>query len=182
MDPLSIALTLGKLVPDVVGWLQGPRAQERAERVLQVAKEVTGHTDPVSAVQAIELDPSLLLQFKTRARELDLDFLKTELADVQDARARDIEIRKLSGGTNERADRMVIIDAAGLTLGLASMLLLGVGKAMYPEAVSEGVFGALLAQLSTITSYFGLSLRDAHQYEFGSSRGSLMKNAWRKPE
>jgi hypothetical protein len=38
------------------------------------------------------------------------------------------------------------------------------------------VFGALLSQLSVITSLFGLCLRDAYQFEFGSSRGSRLKD------
>lgn len=76
--------------------------------------------------------------------------------------------------------RMVSLDVLGLLASLAAMLALGLAKASHPEAVSEGVFGALLAQLSTITGYFGLCLRDAHQFEFGSSRGSKEKDAERR--
>lgn len=176
MGAVEAALLLGKLVPEIVGWFGGSDAKETAEKVLDVAKEVTGIADPAAAVHAIELDPSLLLQFRTRVKEIEVEVLKAQLADMQSARSRDIELRKITGGANARADRMVLLDVIGLALGVLAMIALGLAKAKYPDAISEGVFGALLAQLSTINSYFGLCLRDAHQFEFGSSRGSRTKD------
>ena len=103
------------------------------------------------------------------------DLEKAHLADVQDARKRDVLLAQ-AGVRGNRADFMILLDVVGLLSGLGGMMALGYVKAKYPEAISEGVFGALLAQLSTITSYFGLCLRDAHQFEFGSSRGSKDSN------
>lgn len=67
--------------------------------------------------------------------------------------------------SNVRADVMVAIDAIGL---IACLVVLGVWrKDLAPEAITL---------LTTIASLFGLCLRDAHQFEFGSSRGSRNKD------
>lgn len=61
---------------------------------------------------------------------------------------------------------MVILDALGL---IACLVVLGLYRQdLPPEA---------LTLLTTVASLFGLCLRDAHQYEFGSSRGSREKTA-----
>lgn len=82
--------------------------------------------------------------------------------------------------SNTRANAMIAMDVVGLLFGLLSMLLLGYLRARYPDAISEGVFTALLTQLSTLTAVFALCLRDAHQFEFGSSRGSKEKSEERE--
>lgn len=59
---------------------------------------------------------------------------------------------------------------AGLTPGM---------RCSYARSPTGDIYwsnGVVLAQLSTINSYFGLCLRDAHQFEFGSSRGSRTKD------
>lgn len=173
---IPIAMALAQVAPQIVRWMSGSdKAAEVAERVVDVAKAVTGTDDPEAAVQMVQADPALAVQFQTRIAELSADLDKEFLKDRQDARARDIELARL-GRTNTRANFMVAMDVLGLLFGFVSMLVLGWYKATYPNEINEGVFGVLLAQLSTITSYFGLCLRDAHQFEFGSSRGSRLKD------
>lgn len=138
-------------------------------------------------VDRITVDPQArqrALEFQTQHRErmtamaLDHEHRMTQSADKDraDARARDISMLQ-AGRANVRANWMIVLDVVGLLAGLGAMMALGWYKARYPDAISEGVFGALLAQLATITSFFGLGLRDAHQFEFGSSRGSRDKDA-----
>lgn len=67
---------------------------------------------------------------------------------------------------NTRANLMVAIDAIGL---IACLVVLG----LYRQSIS----GEVATLISTIASIFGLCLRDAHQFEFGSSRGSRDKDA-----
>ena len=131
--------------------------------------------DLESVATTLMADPNKMMEFRAEAQRLDADLEKAYLGDRQDARKRDIALSQ-AGVHNTRANAMVAMDAAGLLFGLGGMLALGWFKASHPEAITEGVFGALLAQLSTITSYFGLCLRDAHQFEFGSSRGSRDKD------
>lgn len=153
----------------------GEDKTEAAAKVIDLAQRVTGASTPADALVAIKADADARARFAERALDLDADLEKAHLADRADARKRDVALAS-AGVRNRRADLMVALDVLGLLAGLAGMMALGYVRARYPEAISEGVFGALLAQLSTITSFFGLCLRDAHQFEFGSSRGSQAKD------
>lgn len=164
MDPITIAMSLAQFAPAIVKWLTGSdKAEQAAGAVVDIAKRVTGNGTGEGALAALTADPSLVMQFRqaVMANEADLD--KAFLADRQDARHRDIELAK-AGRSNTRADVMVAIDAAGL---LACLIVLALYRANMP--------GEVVALISTIASIFGLCLRDAHQFEFGSSRGSQEK-------
>lgn len=176
MDPVTIGLALAsQFAPSIIRYFtNSDTAGEVAGKVIDIAQAVTGKATPDEAAAALKADPALALQFKTAVMANDADLEKAFLADRQDARKRDIAYVQ-SGRTNKRANFMVAMDVVGLLAALAGMFGLGWLKARYPEALTEGVFGALLAQLSTLASYFGLCLRDAHQFEFGSSRGSVEK-------
>lgn len=175
VDPISVAMGLAQFAPQVIKWISGSdKAAEAASKVVGVAEVVTGRQG-VEAVEALKADPTLVMQFRqaVMANEADLD--KAYLVDRQDARRRDVALAQ-AGVANTRANFMVAMDVVGLLASLLGMMALGWVKAKHPDAITEGVFGALLAQLSTLASYFGLCLRDAHQFEFGSSRGSKEKS------
>lgn len=70
------------------------------------------------------------------------------------------------GYQNRRADLMVILDVIGL---IGCLVVLALLRHDLPAEV--------VTLLSTIVGIFGLCLRDAHQFEFGSSRGSREKDA-----
>lgn len=181
MDPITIAMGLAQFAPTVIKWITGSdKAAEAADAVVNIAKEVTGKADPVDALGAIRMHPDVAVQFRLalQAQEADLD--KAFLADRQDARKMSVERSRSDAGARadeRRKNAMIIGDVVGLVICLVAIGALGFARAKYPEAISEGVFGALLAQLTTIASIFGLCLRDAHQFEFGSSRGSETKTA-----
>lgn len=61
---------------------------------------------------------------------------------------------------------MVVLDVLGIIACLAVLAL------YRTELPSEAV-----TLLSAIAGIFGMNLRDAHQFEFGSSRGSREKDA-----
>lgn len=84
--------------------------------------------------------------------------------DRKDARARDVALHQ-AGYRNQRADLMVIADVIGL---IACLVVLAVYREKIPPEV--------ITLLTTVASLFGLCLRDAHQFEFGSSRGSRDKD------
>ncbi len=176
MDPVSIAFGLAQFAPAIAKLLTGSdKAAEVAGKVVDIAKVVTGQPDGPTALEAIRLDPALALQFKQAVMAQEADLEKAYLADRQDARRRDVALAQ-AGVRNDRANWMVAMAAIGTIGGFVAMAVLGYLKAKYPEALNDGVFGALLAQLSTVTAYFGLCLRDAFQFEFGSSRGSREKD------
>lgn len=167
--PLAIQLAL-KFAPELADLLQGKQAEDVVHEVLE---KVVG---PDKSFKDLEHDGKLQTEFRLALLSQRTRLEELYYAELANARQRDIEIRKSTGGQNSRADQMVRWAALGTAGGFAAMLALGYVKAKFPDAVTEGVFGALLSQLSMITSLFGLCLRDAYQFEFGSSRGSRLKD------
>ena len=136
-----------------------------AGQVIDIAKVVTGKGEPGEAQAALQADPALALQFKAAVLANDADLEKAYLADRQNARERDVKLAE-AGKTNVRANWMVLMDVVGL---IACMGVLIVFRQDMP--------GEVVGLLSTLIGIFGICLRDAHQFEFGSSRGSKEKDA-----
>jgi len=178
---IGAALQIAKIAaPSMIKWLSGSdTAADAADKLIAVAQQVTGTASPDAALAKLQADPNLVMQLNVRAIQIDAELEQAYLKDRQDARHMEIELAK-AGVRSDRKDNMVKIDAWGLGLALVAMVSLGLLKAAYPEGINDGVFGALLSQFSVFASYFGLCLRDAHQFEFGSSRGSKDKDEERK--
>ncbi|MBF8177259.1 hypothetical protein [Herminiimonas contaminans] len=166
MDPLTIALSLAaQFAPGIIKYLTGSdTAGTVAGQVVDIAKTVTGKTDPEEVIKALQVDPGLVLQFQTAVLNSEADLEKAYLADRESARSRDVELAKL-GRKNVRADIMVALDVIGLIACLVVLCLF-----------RDAIPGETVGLISTIASIFGLCLRDAHQFEFGSSRSSLSKD------
>lgn len=163
---IPIALSLAQYAPSVMRFFgAGENTAAMAEKVVGIAQTVTGASSPEEALAALKQNAELQAQFQQRAIELDASLEQAYLADTQDARARDIEYVK-AGRHNARADVMVALDAIGL---VACLVVLTMFRKDIP--------GEVVGLLSTIAGIFGLCLRDAHQFEFGSSRGSRDKDA-----
>ena len=135
-----------------------------AEQVASLAQQVSGAKTPAEALEAIKQSAELQQQFNLRAMELDAQLDQAYLADRQSARARDMEFIK-AGKHNTRADVMVGLAALGL---IACLVVLTVFRGSIP--------GEVIGLISTIASLFGVCMRDAYQFEFGSSRGSREKD------
>ncbi len=165
MDPITTAMALAQFAPQIVKWLTGSdKAAEAAGQVVDIAEAVTGKRGP-DAVAAMQADPALVLQFRTALLQVEADLDKAYLADRADARARDVALAQ-AGRNNRRADVMV----AGAVVGLlACLFVLVFFRGQIP--------GEVVGIVSTIAGMFGACLRDAFQYEFGSSRGSADKSA-----
>lgn len=169
MDPITIALGLAQFAPSLMRFFGvGEKSAAVAEQVVGIAKTITGKGTPAEAMQALQADPQLAQQFNLAVIAADTDLEKAYLADRANARGRDVEVRRISGG-NARADVMVVCDFLGL---VACLIVLAV---FYKDLPGEAT-----ALISTVASIFGLCLRDAHQFEFGSSRGSKEKDAIRR--
>lgn len=167
MDPITIAMTLAQFAPSLIKLFTGSdKAEEIAGKVIDVAKVVTGQPTGAEAIEKLRADQALVLKFREAVAAQQADLEKAYLADVQSARARDVEIRKTTGSTNTRADIMVI----GAVLGLISCLLVLI-------LFRKDIPGEVVGIISTIAGIFGACLKDAFSFEFGSSRGSKDKDA-----
>lgn len=166
MEPVSLALALAQFAPSLIKFFTGSdKAADVAGKVIDIAKTVTGAPSGDAALEVLKADPAKVLEFQQAAMANDADLTRAFLADVQNARARDIELHKVGFG-NRRADVMVALDVLGL---IACLLVL----VLYRERLPGEVVGLL----SAISGIFGACLRDAHQFEFGSSRSSQIKDA-----
>lgn len=167
MEPISIALALAQFAPSLLRFLGvGEKSVAAAEKAIDIAKAVTGAPSGPEAVEFMKRNAQLAQEFNLAVLRQDGELERAYLADRQSARARDIEVRKLAGGENRRADLMIVAAATGLIACLATLIFF---RAQLP--------GEAVGIISTIAGIFGACLRDAFQFEFGSSRGSRDKDA-----
>lgn len=166
MAPAALALGLAQIAPTLLRFFgAGEKPVAIAEKAIEIAKTVTGYDDGNAALAALQGDPALAQAYRMAVLAADTDLEALYLADRQDARARDVALHQ-AGYRNTRADWMVVLDAIGL---IACLVVLTFFRKDIP--------GEVVGLLSTIASIFGVCLRDAHQFEFGSSRGSKDKDA-----
>lgn len=166
MDPTTLVLGLAQFAPSILRFFgAGEKSAAIADQVVQIAQSVTGAASPQDALDKLRADAQLAQQFNLAVLAADTDLEKAFLADRADARKRDTALHQ-AGYQNRRADLMVLLDVVGLVACLVAIVWLR--KDMSGEAITL---------ITTLASYFGLSLRDAHQFEFGSSRGSRDKDA-----
>jgi hypothetical protein len=155
MNWSEISSAVGKDAP-LLGTVLAGRAGGAVGPLVAAALGTEATPEAVSAVLASPEAAVRLRRIETAHRaklqEIQLEQTRAELADVADARARDVALVQ-AGRNNRRADVMVLIDAVGLIACLVVLVI------------------------STIASIFGLCLRDAHSFEFGSSRSSQVKDA-----
>ena len=167
MDPITIALGLAQIAPTLMRFFGvGDKPVAIAEKAVEIAQVVTGQPTGEAALAALQADSTKAHEFRLAVLKADGDLEAAYLADRRDARTRDVEVRKLTGGSNTRADVMIW----GAVLGLIACLLV---LAFFKQSIPGEVVGIV----STIAGIFGACLRDAFQFEFGSSRGSREKDA-----
>ena len=165
MDPVTVALGLAQIAPSLMRFFGlGEKPTAVVEQVIDIAKTVTGVNDAEAALRVLHDDPDKAHEFRMAVLANDAELEAAYLADRKDARARDVALHQ-AGYTNRRADLMVIADVIGL---VACLVVLALFRKDIP--------GEVVTILTTIASLFGLCLRDAHQFEFGSSRGSREKD------
>lgn len=165
MDPITIALALAQLAPSLLRYFGvGEKPVAVAEKVIEVAKQITGQPSGPEAIEAMKQNAQLAHDFNLAVLKMDGELEQAYLADRRDARARDVALHQ-AGYQNRRADLMVLFDVIGL---VACLVVLSLFRKDIP--------GEVVGLLSTIAGIFGLCLRDAHQFEFGSSRGSREKD------
>lgn len=163
---LSILELALKYAPELADLLKGEKAGEVAARALEKA---TG------ARETRELTGAEEQAFRMALLGAEGELRKLAYRDIAGARRRDLEVRRLNGGENVRANLMILGDVLGLLACLAAMVYttwLGVDSG----GEASPAIMALNGPLGMLTQQFAICLRDAHQFEFGSSRGSRLKD------
>lgn len=164
MDPITLAMGLAQFAPQIIRWVTGSdKAAEVAGQVADIAQTVTGKRG-AEALQALQADPALVLQFRQAVLSVEADLDKAYLADRSDARARDAKF--LTAGTrNYRADLMFL-----LAVAVTSALVWIVWKDPQINEYVKGIFTLVLGRF--------LGYLDAiYNFEYGSTRSSKTKDA-----
>ena len=165
MDPVTIAFGLAQYAPSIIKWLSGSeKAEEAAQKVIDVARVVTGKQDASEAVVAIQADPAVLMQFRQAMAGIEADMDRAYLADRQNARGRDVAFVQ-AGRWNIRADLLALLSVTGL--------IVCVWFVARDSTLPERAVNAIMFVAGTLAA----CVRDVFAFEFGSSRGSRDKDA-----
>lgn len=156
---IPLAAGLIEFAPQIAKLFGGDDAADQAQKVIDVAKQVTGLSDPGEAVSAIKADPALQLEFSREANTLERAYLE----DRKDARARDVAMRA-GGQHNYRADVLAFLACAGL---IVCVWLVAKDAGLPERAVNAIMF---------VAGVFASAVRDVFAFEFGSSRSSRDKD------
>lgn len=79
-----LVMALASFAPQIVTLLGGPKAGEVADKVLDIAKAVTGTDTPDAAVAAIQRDPEMAYKFQAAIAEKEVELAKID-AEVSKA-------------------------------------------------------------------------------------------------
>ena len=139
------------------------KAAEVAAQVVDVAQAVTGTSEPEKAAAAIQADPVLAIQFQQAMAQLEQDAYRAELADVQDARRRDLELAKL-GQVNYRANIMI---GAAVLLVLFCLLVI-----VWKSDLNEYSKGGITLILGRALGW----VEQAFSFELGTTRSNKVKD------
>lgn len=163
MLPVAIALA-SEFGPMLLRRLVGDGAADVAEKVVSVAKELTGEASPDKALEALKANPDLALAYKTKLADVEIALETEYLKDRQNARARDtVFVEK--GRYNYRADILAFLAVGGL---IFCVWLIATNLGLPERAVNAIMF---------VAGVFASAVRDVFSFEFGSSRSSKDKDA-----
>lgn len=98
---LPIALKMAAAyAPQLIGMLaQSEKAEQVAEAVVQIAKDATGAQSPEDALQRMERDPALRVEFARLANERDIQL--AEIDDRRDARMFGLKVEEIKAHTEQ---------------------------------------------------------------------------------
>jgi hypothetical protein len=157
--PLAAKLLgIASAVPDVLRVFGGKKQADVAEKLVSVAKAVTGLDDPENAVEAVIKDPALQLQYQQSLIAERQFFAQLEADDRKDARAMFVATR---ARTPAVLSWVVVIGFFGVT-----GFLLKYGQ---PSDLDDLLLGRLLG---TLDAAFATVLA----FWLGSSFGSRQKD------
>lgn len=164
MPLIPIAMALAQFAPGIIKLLTGSdKAEDVAEQVVGIAQTVTGTTDGDAALVALKADPNKVLEFQQAMSAQQADLEKAYLADVANARQRDVELAK-AGLRNDRAN--VLAGAALLLVVVCLFVVLWQSNASeFAKATISLILGRALGWVEQLFSF-----------EFGTTRANKTKD------
>ncbi len=159
---LAIGLELARLAaPWIAEKVAGPKGAEVAQVLVNAAEAVTGKSGD-AALDALKADPALMLQYQSRILTEETTRLRDILADVQNARGREIAV----GGWANPVLAAVIVTGF---LGTVYMVLAG-----YVEGLKDPLTATTVGLL---IGYVSAKADQVVSYYFGSTAKSAAKDS-----
>jgi hypothetical protein len=84
MDPITLAMGLAQFVPQIVKWIGGDKAGSAAQKVVDIAQQVTGKPSGDQALEALKADPNLILQFRQAVLAQETTFEQLAVQNAAD--------------------------------------------------------------------------------------------------
>jgi len=157
-------ISLASIVPSLMKYAgAGDNTIKIAEQAVGIAQVVTGATTPDAAIEILNTNPEKALEFRTKIQLLEKDWDALYLADIQNARDRDVRLAQ-AGYRNSRANSMYFLAVA--------IILLLVYLIWADETLNEYVKGIFTLVLGRFLGY----LDGIYNFEFGTTRASKSKD------
>ena len=166
--PLAISLA-----PEIGKWLFGTAGEKTAAAVAQAVQTVTGTSDEQAAQQVIARDPKVAAQLRVElaklaaqaeaaTREADLETLRAQLGDVQDARKQTVALAQAKSAVAwaPAIVSFVVLATFGVVMCAALTRQLPAGS----ETILNMLLRTLAAMATSVVAYW-----------VGSSSGSERK-------
>lgn len=169
MLPLvPIVSGLISIAPQIAGWLGGDKAEDAATKVADMAKSLTGISDPKKAVDTVLKDPDMQLKFMSLVEQNKNELDKLYLADRKNARKMYITHPAQADKIAERVMKYNVIYV--VIVALAQILAITLTELPPAAVVVIGnvcgwVIKGLLDERMQVTGFY-----------FGSSMGSKAKD------
>ena len=162
MDPLTIGLAIAsQFAPALMKYFtNSDTAATVAGQVIGIAQTVTGSSTADGAQAALAADPALALEFRTKAMANEAELQRMYIGDVQNARARDVEIVKTSG-RNTRGN-ILAAGAGFIVIICLAVVVWQSGMDDYTKATISLILGRAFGWLDQIMGFeFGLTRESA---------------------
>lgn len=165
---LPIVSALTSVVPSIANWIGGDKAEDAASKISEIAKTVTGLSNPNDAKDMILNDPEAKLKFMSAVEDNRFELDRIYLADRSNA-------REMYGEHNKQADLI----ANKITIwNIPYVITMVIVNCLVVYFLKEDV--ALVAIASNVIGMVIKSLLDQMQsvtgFYFGSSMGSKSKD------
>lgn len=122
---LPIVLALAQFAPQIAHWIGGSRAEQVAQKVVNIAQTVTGTSTPEQALAAIQANPDLAYRFQESIVESQVD-LQRIAADVEKTRiTADVETAKTNAADRANARQMALTEHDHTPRNLAYLYTVG---------------------------------------------------------
>lgn len=170
MDPITLISAATQLVSMTgldkkIGQLfGGEQGAEVARKVVGIAANVTGQPDPAMAVNKLQSDPQMQIEFERALMDNELSLLRVATADRADARAMQVAALQSDSWLSKRFIYIFALAWSAFSMiYIAAITFIAIPEPS--QRFADTILGFLLA--TAMGGMFG--------YFFGSSQGSKAK-------